>query len=237
LDYLAVDYGGAVKDGKVLSLPEYKEQLEFVKTVGELSQTLPEVSASPEIQTLVQNLTHLIRSKADPEKVATLARRTQAKVIERVHLPTGPSDWPNLETGKRLFLNSCAQCHGAGGQGDGPSALALNPKPFNFLEDPKMGRMSPFQAFNSIRLGVPGTGMAGFPNFSDQDAWSLAFYVLSLRYQSFAAPGSLGEEFKKISNFAANQPYCRLAPPFLGRKHPGFPQPRPVRSSGRVGGL
>src|ERR1700690_2098221 len=61
LDYLAVDYGGAVKNGKVLSLSEYKEQLEFVKTVVELSQTLPEVKSSPEIQTLVLTLSNLIR--------------------------------------------------------------------------------------------------------------------------------------------------------------------------------
>ncbi|RYG36770.1 MAG: iron permease, partial [Burkholderiales bacterium] len=32
LDYLAVDYGGAVRDGKVESAPEYAEMQEFAAT-------------------------------------------------------------------------------------------------------------------------------------------------------------------------------------------------------------
>src|SRR5689334_21863174 len=84
LDYLAVDYSGAVKNGKVLSVPEYKEQTEFAKTAVELCQTLPEVKNSPEIVSLVQNLDILILSKADPKQVATAARQAQAKVIEWV---------------------------------------------------------------------------------------------------------------------------------------------------------
>jgi high-affinity iron transporter len=112
LDYLAVDYGGAVKNGRVLSVSEYKEQLEFVKTVVELGQTLPEVKTSPELQTLIQNLNTLIQSKADPSKVASAARQAQAKVIELSRLPVAPPQWPNLSSGKQLFENTCAKCHG-----------------------------------------------------------------------------------------------------------------------------
>src|ERR1035441_7565537 len=103
LDYLAVDYGGAVKEGKVLSVPEYKEQLEFVQTAVELSQTLPEIKNSVEIRGRVQDLSGLIHSKADPVKVATAARQTQAQVIALIHLPVSPGHWPNLATGKMLF--------------------------------------------------------------------------------------------------------------------------------------
>ncbi len=35
LDYLAVDYGGAVKDGKVISASEYAEMTEFSTSVME----------------------------------------------------------------------------------------------------------------------------------------------------------------------------------------------------------
>jgi high-affinity iron transporter len=54
----------------------------------------------------------------------------------------------------------------------------------NFQDMEKVGRMTPFQAFNTIRLGVPGTAMTAFPSYSDQDTWNLAFYVLSLRFQN-----------------------------------------------------
>ena len=32
LDYIGLDYSGAVKDGKILAESEYKEQLEFAQT-------------------------------------------------------------------------------------------------------------------------------------------------------------------------------------------------------------
>ena len=202
LDYLAVDYSGAVKNGKVLSVSEYKEQLEFVKTVVDLGQTLPEVKTSAELQTLIQTLNNLIQSKADPSKVASAARRAQAKVIELSGLPVAPTQWPNLASGKQMFENTCAKCHGMEGRGDGPSAATLETKPMNFQDVEKMANMSPFQVFNTVRLGVPNTPMAAFPNFSDQDTWNLAFYVISLRYRN-STPSTLGPndaDFPLIQN-------------------------------------
>ncbi len=197
LDYLAVDYGGAVKNGKVLSIPEYKEQLEFVKTVVDLSQTLPETKSSPEIQPLVQNLNGLIHSKADPLMVAAAARQTQSKVIELAHLPVAPPSWPSLLSGKQIFENTCSKCHGMEGNGDGPNAAALKPKPFNFHDASKMEKLTAFQIFNTVRLGVPNTPMAAFSNYSDQDTWNLAFFVLSLRYKTTEPLTDLNTRFEK----------------------------------------
>lgn len=184
LDYLAADYGGAVKNGKVLSLPEYKEQLEFAKTVLDLSQSLPEMKASPLVQTEMMKLEDLIHGKGDPAQVAATARKIQAEVMRIARFPVAPEKWPDLLSGKRLFEVNCTKCHGAEGKGNGYAAATLNPKPTSFLSA-KMRDLAPLQAFNTIHLGVPGTGMAAFPNFSDQDTWNLAFYVLSLRYQEW----------------------------------------------------
>ena len=202
LDYLAVDYGGAVRNGNVLSVSEYKEQLEFVKTAAELTQTLPEIKSSTEIQAMTGNLSNLIRTKADPEKVAALARQVESKVIELAHIPVAPLSWPDLNQGRQLFVNTCAKCHGNEGRGDGPSAAALNPKPVNLLDPARMDKMTPFQVFNAVRLGVPNTGMAGFPSFSDQDTWNAAFYVLSIRYQSLKDSNDLNQAFGKVLGWA-----------------------------------
>lgn len=180
LDYLAVDYAGAVKNGKILSETEYKEQTEFSKTVLELSQELPEMKSQPEIQSLVQELDSLIATKTDPGKVSELARVIQARVMAVAGFATAPVQWPDLAAGKKLFENTCAKCHGLEGRGDGPSAKGLKPPPANY-HDPKMAGLSPLQAFNTVRLGVPGTPMAAFTSYSDQETWNLAFYVLSLR--------------------------------------------------------
>src|SRR5574341_938779 len=41
LDYLGVDYPGAVKDGRVVDQGEYEEQLEFAGSVGTMIAGLP----------------------------------------------------------------------------------------------------------------------------------------------------------------------------------------------------
>ncbi len=40
-----------------------------------------------------------------------------------------PADRASLARGRKLFQTNCAVCHGASGQGDGPAAAGLTPKP------------------------------------------------------------------------------------------------------------
>ena len=42
-----------------------------------------------------------------------------------------PKDAAAIERGKKLYEQFCANCHGKNGQGDGPLATALTPKPAN----------------------------------------------------------------------------------------------------------
>ncbi len=189
LDYLAVDYGGAVDSGKVISDSEYKEQLEFIGTALQLSHELPELQSATEIQQGISGLSDLIQSKADEGVVAATARQLQSRIISRVGLPVSPSTWPSVAAAEPLFRDNCSKCHGAEGRGDGPSAATLPTKPLNFQDPEKMREMTPFQAFNTIRLGVPDTPMAAFTSFSDRDAWNLAFYVVSFRYRTQGLAG------------------------------------------------
>lgn len=181
LDYLAKDYGGAVADGKVISKGEYQEQVEFSESALKTNTTLKETKESPEIQGKLAKLNQLILSKADPTRVSRLAREIQNQVMQVSRLEVAPTHWPNLRQGKTLYTQNCVSCHGSTGAGDGPAGVALTPKPANFL-DSSMREVSPFQAYNTIRLGVPGTGMASFHTLSDKEVWDLAFYVISLRH-------------------------------------------------------
>lgn len=40
-----------------------------------------------------------------------------------------------IAKGAMLFSSDCSSCHGSGGQGDGPAAAGLNPKPKNLAQN------------------------------------------------------------------------------------------------------
>lgn len=180
LDYLAKDYGGAVENGKVKSESEYAEQKEFADIVQKSAQAIDAFKRDQEFESGINGLVAKIESKADPSDVSKLARALQAKAIALAGIEVAPVDWPKLSEGKALFQKNCAACHGEVGKGDGLAGASLDPKPANFWEVDRKQESSPYQYFNTIRLGVPGTGMAAWPNFSDKETWAIAFYVKSL---------------------------------------------------------
>ena len=80
LDYLGLDYPGAVQKGKVISQGEYAEMVEFAKTLRDLNQQLPETRSVPSIATDLEALEKLIQSKASVEEVEKLSQDIKWKV-------------------------------------------------------------------------------------------------------------------------------------------------------------
>ncbi|MGH7399232.1 MAG: cytochrome c/FTR1 family iron permease, partial [Candidatus Rokuibacteriota bacterium] len=70
--------------------------------------------------------------------------------------------------------------HGAAGRGDGPAGQGLTPPPADLTDAARMGQLSVFGLYNTITLGIPGTGMTGFAALGDAQRWALAFYVSTL---------------------------------------------------------
>jgi len=183
LDYMALDYPGAVQNKKVVNQLEYDEMKEFSKAVIELATKFPQVQNAAGIAADLKSLQGLVNGKADPKEVAKLATDLKWKIVGVTGIALAPTKWPNLGNGKQLFAQNCTACHGATGHGDGPSGASLDPKPSNFHDAERMEKVTPFQAYNAIRLGVEGTAMASFPQFSDSEVWDLAFYVVSIRHE------------------------------------------------------
>ncbi len=182
LDYLAHDYSGAVAHGKILSASEYEEQKEFAQKIFHLAAILPEIKNDPNIVAEVSKLKNLIETKAEAVDVSLLAREIQKELIATGKIALAPNSWPSLSNGKILFQQNCVSCHGQNGRGDGLNGAALTPKPANFHNKVRMNEISVFHSFNTIRLGVPGTGMVGWNQFTDKEVWDLAFYLHSFRY-------------------------------------------------------
>ncbi len=180
LDYLAKDYGGAVQNGKVVSESEYAEQKEFATIVKNSAQAIDAFKKDPQFEAGIKSLVSEIEAKASAEDVARDARALQVTAIQLAGIEVAPVDWPKISEGQALFEKNCAVCHGQTGNGDGPGGAGLDPKPANFWDSGVKLESSPYQYFNTIRLGVPGTGMAAWPGFSDKETWALAFYLKSI---------------------------------------------------------
>jgi high-affinity iron transporter len=193
LNYLQKDYGGAVRDGKVLDRFEYEEQLEFGGRVVSMIAELPEFSGDAVARAQAAELRDLIARKASEAEVVAKAASLGKLAVERANIPTVPERWPSLTNGAKLYVAQCAGCHGESGRGDGVAGASLEPKPASFVDD-VFAATSPFHAFNAIRLGVPGTAMTAYTTLSEAESWDLAFYVHSLRHESrpAEAPAEFG---------------------------------------------
>jgi mono/diheme cytochrome c family protein len=79
--------------------------------------------------------------------------------------------------GKVLYAASCTACHGAAGDGKGPAAVALKPKPTDFTAAGWFAGKTDAQLVTAIRAGRPGTSMTPFTELSDAEAADLVAYL------------------------------------------------------------
>jgi len=177
LDYLSVDYGGTVLLGKVLNESEYLEQVEFAKQSAKLMEKLPENPLLTSMISDAQSLAHFVNEKAPSKEIATLAQELRRKIITTYNVTVSPRQVPDTKNAAILFQQHCQKCHGAEGHGDGPKSASLDPKPANFHDYIRMAKRSVYGLYNTITLGVAGTAMTAHPELSDDERWSLAFFV------------------------------------------------------------
>lgn len=182
LDYVAVDYGGAVSGGAVLKASEYAEMQEFAAAAEEQLGGLPPQEGRDTLRRQAADLRSAVASKADPARVAQLAQ-SLARELQKIYpFPIAPAIVPDLRRGAQLFQTQCSACHGVQGHGDGPMAAALDPKPTVLSEPERARERSLFALYQVISNGVKGTAMVSFAALPDEDRWALAFFVGTLSY-------------------------------------------------------
>jgi DMSO reductase family type II enzyme heme b subunit len=100
--------------------------------------------------------------------------------------PKGGQEVTQASEGEQLFANYCAACHGEKGDGNGPAARFLYPKPRNFGEG-KFRLAStenhvPTNAdlMNVITRGMPGSAMFPFGHLSEEERHALVAQVRRL---------------------------------------------------------
>ncbi len=197
LDYMAIDYREAVRDGAVISASEYAEMVEFVGSMKDRLDALPPSSVKADLQKQAADLQVAIGRKAAPELVATLARSLAADLIKTYPVPLVPSAVPDYARGRTLYAENCASCHGATGSGKGVASAGLNPPPIAFTDKSRASERSIFALYQVIEQGLDGTSMASFAHLPPQDRWALALYVGSLAYP--AEEAAEGEQLWKAA--------------------------------------
>lgn len=192
LDYIAVDYTGAVSGKRVVSDAEYAEMREFAASVRDRLATLPPGPAKARLLADAATLAAAVDGRAEAKAVALQARKLGSELLEAYPVPLAPRQAPDLARGAALYAEQCAACHGASGHGDGPNAGNLDPRPVAFTNMARARERSLFGLYQVIGQGLDGTAMPSFAHLSSDDRWALAFHVGSFAYPQDAARA--GEE-------------------------------------------
>ncbi len=92
-----------------------------------------------------------------------------------------------LAHGAQIYQKRCSGCHGVGGDGNGPAAPYLRPKPrdyrrgiFKFTSTPYGERPARQDLVRTIRRGAKGTSMPAFLWMSNEDLDAVVDYVIYL---------------------------------------------------------
>lgn len=195
LDYIAVDYGGAVHQGQVFSASEYAEQQEFAATVASRIAALPDHPDRAALLASAAQLQREIADKAEPARVAATAHQLGAALLAAYPVPLAPARVPDLARGAALYQQNCAACHGAHGDGHGPAAAGLDTAPIAFTDRERARQRSLFALYQVITQGLDGTPMPSFSQLSTDDRWALAFYA-----GQFAFPDDQAAQGRRLWN-------------------------------------
>lgn len=91
---------------------------------------------------------------------------------------------PVLKHGRALYMTHCLHCHGVSGDGNGPTAQYLNPRPrdyrlglFKFTSTQRPEKAQHEDLARIVRDGIPGTYMPSFLLLKDNELHAIVEYV------------------------------------------------------------
>ena len=190
LDYVSADYPPTVSDGKVVDDAEYREQVEFLGALEGLIVALPARAERAALEQGVKALQSAVEQKQDGAQVARQARQLGAKLAVAYEVSQAPVITPDAARGAPLYAQHCSVCHGNAGAGDGPAGIGLTPPPANLRDAARLDRLSLYDIYNTLGLGIEGTDMPSFADqLDDRQRWDVATYIASFSADAAAVQG------------------------------------------------
>lgn len=103
--------------------------------------------------------------------------------------PEPPADAGAVARGREVYAKmKCADCHGTGGRGDGPSAPTLRDDQGRFIPAYDLTRtellraQTPFEVVRVFITGLNGTPMPSYVDaITPEETWDLVRYLMTLR--------------------------------------------------------
>ncbi len=86
----------------------------------------------------------------------------------------------SVARGKAVFATRCYGCHGRIGDGKGPNAAEMLPRPRNLSNHLFFETLPDTRLFESITYGIVGTGMPSWDVLPEEQRWDLVNYVRNL---------------------------------------------------------
>lgn len=146
-------------------------------------------SKSPEIEFTLREKTANVKEPLLGEIQAALARYNGTPQSPRM-LGQASVKTSHLKHGQAVYQKRCAQCHGDSGDGMGPAAAAMYPKPrdyrrgiFKFVSTPYGSKPRREDLELTLYRGISGTSMPGFKFLSKQDLTAVIDYILVLTHR------------------------------------------------------
>ena len=189
LDYIGADYPASVAEGKVVNEGEYQEQLGSLGILQGLVAALPERAERGELEKGVAGLAEAVNKKQDGPLITRQARQLGARLAVTYEVSQAPVITPDPTRGAPLYAQHCSVCHGDAGAGDGPAGIGLEPPPSNLRDATRLDRLSLYDLYNTLGLGIAGTDMPAFADqLDDRQRWDVATYIASFSAQPVATP-------------------------------------------------
>lgn len=86
----------------------------------------------------------------------------------------------SVASGKAVFQQRCYGCHGRLGNGKGPNAPDMVPRPRDLTSAHYLAKLADARLFESITYGVVGTGMPPWDYLPESQRWDLVNFVRSI---------------------------------------------------------
>ena len=122
-------------------------------------------------------------------------------VVADMKLPMPKKLKGNTQAGQAFYMKNCFACHGVKGDGNGPRAYFIAPRPRNFTSDQTRQGFNRPRLFDAITNGKRGTVMPAWGKvLNDQQIADVAEFVFQgfiKRTLKVTVPSELGEEQKK----------------------------------------